>query len=532
MLPLPSRVDPKAEAFRKNREENLAAVEKLAERLAKARAGGGEKYVQRHLDRGKLLPRQRIDLLLDRDSPFLELLPLAGCHEGGAVPGGGTIAGIGWVSGTECLISASESTVQGGAIGPIGVKKAARLGEIARENRLPAVHLIESAGADLPNQSEIFVPGGAAFREITQRSRDRLPTVSLVFGSCTAGGAYVPGMSDYVVMVKEAAYMYLAGPPLVKMATGEVVDDEALGGAAMHARTSGSTDWMADDEADCLRLGREIIGHLGWRKLGPGPTGPGDAPLHDPEELLGIASADVRVPFDPREVITRVVDGSRFSEFKPLYGPTLVCGFAELSGYRVGILANHGVLFSESAEKGAQFIQLCNQSDIPLLFLQNITGFMVGREAEASGIIKAGAKLINAVSNSTVPAVTLMIGGSYGAGNYAMMGRAYRPRFLFSWPNHRIAVMGPDQLAGVIDLVKRQAAARKGQEVDEEKLSMMKQMLAGKVEHESTAWSATGRLWDDGIIDPRDTRAVLSLALSALHSAPIEGASAWGTFRH
>jgi len=339
-------------------------------------------------------------------------------------------------------------------------------------------------------------------------------------------------MSDYTVMVKQAAYMYLAGPPLVKMATGEVIDDEALGGAEMHSRISGVSDYLAEDELDCIRIGREIMGRMGWKKRGPAPTGPGDPPLHDPEELLGIASADVRVPFDAREVITRIVDGSRFSEFKPRYGTTLVCGFAEVAGWRVGILANNGILFDDSSNKGAQFIQLCNQVDTPLLFLQNITGFMVGQAAEEAGIIKAGAKLINAVSNSTVPAITLMIGGSYGAGNYAMCGRAYHPRFLFSWPNHRIAVMGPEQLSGVLDIVRRQSAAKKGKEVDEEQLAMLKKMLTGKVEHESTAWSATGRMWDDGVIDPRQTRDALSLALSAIHSAPVRGSSAWGTFRH
>jgi acetyl-CoA carboxylase carboxyltransferase component len=532
MNPLPTRIDRRSDAFLRNYEANLEAVGKLQEHLARARAGGGEKYVRRHLERGKLLPRQRIDLLLDRDSPFLELLPLAGMHEDGVVPGGSMVAGIGWVRKVPCLVSASESTVQGGAIGPTGVKKAARIGEIAWENRLVTFHLIESAGADLPNQADIFVPGGAGFRHITQRSENRLPTVALVFGSCTAGGAYIPGMSDYIVMVKEAAYMYLAGPPLVKMATGEIVDDERLGGAEMHSRLSGVSDYMADDEADCIRLGREIVDRFGWRNLGPGPTGPGDPPIHGPDELLGIASVDVRIPFDAREVIARIVDGSRFAEFKPLYGPTLVCGFAEICGYRVGILANNGILHSNSSNKGAQFIALCNQVDTPLLFLQNITGFMVGLAAEEEGIIKAGAKLINAVSNSTVPAVTLMIGSSYGAGNYAMMGRAYRPRFLFTWPNHKIAVMGPEQLAGVIDLVKREAAAKQGKTVNEEELGMLKAMLSGKVENESTCWSATGRLFDDGVIDPRDTRQVLAIALAVIHTTPIRGTTSWGVYRH
>jgi acetyl-CoA carboxylase carboxyltransferase component len=532
MNPLPTRVDPRAADYQRNREQNLAAVEQLYAHLARARAGGGEKYVKRHLARGKLLPRQRVELLLDRDSFFLELLPLAGMHQSGRVPGGASIAGIGLINGIECMITASEATVQGGAIGAIGLRKSARVAEISAENRLPTVHCIESAGADLPDQAEIFVPGGAAFREITRRSRQRLPTISLVFGSCTAGGAYIPGMSDYVVMVDQAAYMYLAGPPLVKMATGEVVDDETLGGAAMHAKRSGVADYLARDELDCIRLGRELVGRLGWRRSGPLPAREVTAPLYDAEELLGIASADVRVPFDSREVIARIVDGSRFSEFKPLYGPTLICGYAEIVGYRVGIVANNGVLFADSSEKGAQFIALCNQTATPLLFLQNITGFMVGQAAEEAGIIRAGAKMINAVSNSTVPALTLMIGGSYGAGNYAMMGRAYRPRFLFSWPNHRIAVMGPDQLAGVLDIVKRQAAEKRGQAVDEEQLQQLKQMLSGKVEHESTCWSATGRLFDDGVIDPRQTRTVLALALMVIHAAPFDGTTNWGVFRH
>ena len=533
MIPLRTRIDTRSESFVANTEANLAGVATLQKHLAKARAGGGPKYVQRHLDRGKLLPRQRIDQLLDRGSPFLELCALAGLNQQGTkIPGGSAVCGIGRVEGVECMINASEATIQGGAIGPWGVRKSARIAEIARDNRLPAIHLIESAGADLPNQADIFVPGGAAFRDVTQRSAERLPSISLVFGSCTAGGAYVPGMSDYTVMVKDAAYMYLAGPPLVKMATGEVVDDEALGGADMHSRISGVSDYLAADERDCIRIGRELVANLGWQRAGSEPCLDAAPPLYDPAELLGVASADVKVPFDCREVIARVVDGSRFHEFKPLYGSTLVCGWAEIAGYRIGILGNNGILFSDSAEKAAQFIALCNQTDTPLLFLQNITGFMVGRAAEERGIIKAGAKMINAVSNSTVPAITLMIGSSYGAGNYAMMGRAYKPRFAFSWPNHRLAVMGPEQLAGVLELVKRQSAAKKGVEVDEKKLEGLKQMFVGKVEYESTCWSVTGRLFDDGVIDPRDTRTVLALALSAIHTAPIQGTSSWGVFRH
>jgi len=531
MTPLRSSIDPGSAGFAHNREANLAALAKLHKHLARARKGGGERYIERHLSRGKLLPRQRVDRLLDRGSPFLELCPLAGLHEGGIVPGGSLIAGIGWIAGRPCMITASDSTVNGGAINTWGLQRSQRLGQIAVENRLPEFHLIESAGADLPNQADIFVPGGRGFRHITRRSRDGLVTISLVFGSCTAGGAYIPGMSDYTVMVDQAAYMYLAGPPLVKMATGEEVDDEALGGARMHSRVSGVSDYLATDEADCVRIGREILGQIGLPAPTP-PTGPADPPLFAAEELLGIASADLKQPFDCREVIARIVDGSRFHEFKGEYGPTLVTGWAELGGYRVGILGNNGILFTESANKAAQFIGLCNHSGTPLLFLQNITGFMVGQAAEESGIIKAGAKMINAVSNATVPLITLMIGASYGAGNYAMAGRAYEPRFLFSWPNHKIAVMGPEQLAGVLDLVKRASAARKGKPVNEEQLAMMKQMLVGKIEHEQTCWSATGRLWDDGIIDPRDTRAVLAMALSVVHNAPIQTTTTWGTFRH
>jgi acetyl-CoA carboxylase carboxyltransferase component len=529
MSVLPTRIDVRSELFRANHEKNAAGVERLRALLAKAAAGGGDKARKRHLDRGKLLPRDRVDLLLDRDSPFLELCALAGAHESGTVPGGALIAGIGKIRGAWCVVAASEATVQGGAVSPIGLKKSERIGQISIENRLPMVHLIESAGADLPNQAEIFVPGGAGFRDITRRSAAGLPTVSLVFGSCTAGGAYVPGMSDYTVMVRDQAFMYLAGPPLVKMATGEVVDDEQLGGATLHSRVSGVSDYLAEDERDAIRLGREILGNITQASPIPGPV---HEPVYAADELLGVASPDPKVPFEAREVIARVVDGSVFDEFKPQYGTTLVCGFAAIGGFRVGVLANNGVLFSESANKGAQFIQLCNQASIPLLFLQNITGFMVGRDVEASGIIKNGAKLINAVSNSTVPAITLMIGSSYGAGNYAMMGRAYQPRFLFSWPNHKIAVMGAEQLAGVLDLVKREAAAKRGDTVNEAELAMMKQMLSGKVELESTCWSSTGRLWDDGVIDPRDTRTVLRIALESIHTAPVAGARQWGVFRH
>ncbi|MBA2542126.1 MAG: acyl-CoA carboxylase subunit beta [Deltaproteobacteria bacterium] len=530
-----TRIDPRSEEFRGNAEVNLASVAKLRAALVEATAGGGEKYVSRHKAAGKLLPRERIELVLDRDSYFLELCALAGKDVPGHVPGAGMIGGIGQVSGVECLITASESTVKGGAISEMTAWKSGRLSEIAEHNRLPSISMIESAGADLPNQSKIFVPGGRAFRDLTRRSEQKIPTICLVFGSSTAGGAYIPGMSDYVVMVEKQAQVYLAGPPLVQMATGEVTEHEELGGAEMHSRISGVSDYLARDERDAIRIGREIVAHLDWQK----PSMPGqlaartvEPPKYSSEDLLGIVSPDVKVPFDQREVIARIVDGSRFSEFKPLYGSTLVCGWAHLHGFPIGILANNGILFSESAQKGAQFIELCNQSNIPLVFLQNITGFMVGRKYEQEGIIKHGAKLINAVSNSTVPAITIMTGASYGAGNYAMCGRAYAPRFLFTWPNHRIAVMGGKQLAGVLDIIQRDAAAKRNETVDEQKLTLTKMMVEAQIDKEADPYFATARLWDDGIIDPRDTRTVLAISLSAAYSRPFVGSTSWGVFRH
>ena len=527
-----TRVDPRSPEYRANHVANSAAVETLRAALAEATVGGGEKYTARHKAAGKLTPRERIELLLDRDSYFLELAPLAGKDVPGHTTGAGFIAGIGRVSGVECVITANDSTVKGGAISEMTAWKSGRCNDIAEQNRLPTISLIESAGADLPNQSKIFVPGGRGFRDLTRRSEGRIPSICLVFGSSTAGGAYIPGMSDYVVMVEKQAQVYLAGPPLVKMAIGEDTTHEELGGAEMHARVSGVADYLARDEREAIRIGREIVAHLEWKK-GAAPR-PREVlpPRYAADELLGIASPDVKVPFDPREVIARIVDDSRFSEFKPLFGPTLVCGWAHLHGFPVGILANNGVLRSESSQKGAQFIALCNQADVPLLFLQNITGFMVGKQVEQEGIIKHGAKLINAVSNSTVPAITIMTGASYGAGNYAMCGRAYSPRFLFTWPNHRIAVMGGKQLAGVLDIIQREAAAKRGEAVDEQKLGVMKAMTESMIEKESDPYFATARLWDDGIIDPRDTRTIVAIALSAAYSAPFSGTTSWGVYRH
>jgi acetyl-CoA carboxylase carboxyltransferase component len=527
---LRSHVDTRSDVYAANRAGFLEQIAYLNEQLALVNQGGGEKYVARHAQRGKLMARERIELLLDRDSPFLEIAPLAAWGTEFGL-GASVVSGIGVVSGVECVVSANEPTLRGGSFNPYGMRKTARTMEVSAANRLPLINLTESGGADLPHQSEIFVPGGSGFRELTRRSAERIPTICLVFGSSTAGGAYVPGMSDYVVMVKEGAKVFLGGPPLVKMAIHEDSDEEELGGAEMHSRVSGVSDYLAADERDAIRIGREIVAQLNWEKLGRSKRVPVEEPRYDPDELLGIASIDIRQPFDVKEVIARVVDGSRFHEFKPTYGTTLVTGYAHLHGYPVGILANNGVIFSESAEKGSQFIQLCNQTDTPILFFQNITGFMVGRRYEEGGIIKDGAKLINAVSNSTVPHITVMVGASYGAGNYGMSGRAYEPRFVFTWPNHRIAVMGPEQLAGVLSIVRRQAAERTGQAFDEEADEKLRAMVQQQIEKESFAFFATGRVWDDGVIDPRDTRTVLGIALSAVHSDVVQGTARYGVFR-
>ncbi|MFD2416099.1 acyl-CoA carboxylase subunit beta [Amycolatopsis pigmentata] len=509
----------------------LAKLAELEAEHAKAVAGGGEKYVERHRKRGKLLARERIELLLDEDSPFLELSPLAAWgtdyHVGASV-----VAGIGTVEGVECLITASDPTVKGGASNPSSLKKGLRAAEIAAENRLPTINLVESGGADLPAQKEIFIPGGATFRNLTTASAEKRPTIALVFGNSTAGGAYLPGMSDYVVMVAERAKVFLGGPPLVKMATGEESDDESLGGAEMHARVSGLADYLAVDEYDAIRIGRSIVRRLNWRKLGPPPRTDYGEPRYDPEDLLGIVPSDLKVPFDPREVIARIVDDSEFDEFKPLYGASLVTGWANLHGYPVGILANaQGVLFSEESQKAAQFIQLANQTDTPLLFLHNTTGYMVGKEYEQGGIIKHGAMMINAVSNSRVPHLSVLMGASYGAGHYGMCGRAYRPRFLFAWPSAKSAVMGPQQLAGVLSIVARAAAANRGQPYDDDADAAMRTMVERQIEAESMPMFLSGMLYDDGIIDPRDTRTVLGLSLSAIHNGPIKGADGFGVFR-
>jgi len=531
METLTTRVDTRSQAYADNRAAFLEQIGQLNEQLALANQGGGAKYEQRHRSRGRMMARERIELLLDEDSPFIELSPLAAWGTEFGL-GGAVVTGIGVVSGVECVINASEPTVRGGTINPFGLQRSDRAMDICRDNRMPLINLIESGGADLPHQADIFVRTGKQFRDLSRRSAERIPTVCLVFGSSTAGGAYVPGMSDYVVMVKEQAQVFLGGPPLVKMATNEESTAEELGGADMHSRVSGVSDYLAQDERDAIRIGREIVGQLNWRKLGSSRMAAHvDEPIYDAEELLGVTSFDLRRPFDAREVIARLVDGSRFHEFKPLYGSTLVTGFAHLHGYPVGVIANNGILFSESSQKGAQFIQLCNKSDTPLIFLQNITGFMVGKHYEEGGIVKDGAKLVNAVANSKVPHLTVMIGASYGAGNYGMSGRAYDPRFVFTWPNHRIAVMGPEQLAGVMSIVRRGAAERAGKPFDEAADAAMRKQIEDQITEESFAFFATGRVWDDGIIDPRDTRSVLGICLSAVHGNTIEGAAEFGVFR-
>lgn len=534
---LPSRIDPRSPDYLANAAAMQAALDEIDGLLAQVVSGGGSadpdknaSSVARLRGRGKHLPRERIMGLLDAGSPFLELSPLAGWGTDDPL-GAGVVSGIGRVHGVDVMIVANDPTVKGGSQGPSAVAKGLRAMDIALENRLPLVNLTESGGADLPKQAEIFVPGGASFRKLTQLSAAGIPTITLVFGSSTAGGAYVPGMSDYTVLVKDAARVYLGGPPLVKMAIDEDADDETLGGAEMHARTSGLADYLASSESDALRIGRDIISHLRWQRAGSAQQRPAVDPIHDPGELLGIPSADVRQPFEAREVLARILDGSEFEEFKPLYGTTLVTGWGHLGGYPIGVLANNGILFSQESNKGAQFIQLCNRMGVPILFAQNITGFMVGTRYEQGGIIKDGAKLINAVSNSTVPHLTLMMGASYGAGNYGMSGRAYDPRFVFSWPNHRIAVMGPKQLAGVLTIVARQKTEAAGGEFDEAAFAPLRDAFEAQVESESTALFATGRLWDDGIIDPRETRSALTMALSAVNSAPIAGAESFGVFR-
>ena len=539
---LASQLDTRSEPFQTKRAQMLAALAELDGLYAEAAAGGGEDTLARLRKRGKLPLRERIALVLDRDSAFLEISPLAAWRSNFNV-GSGFVVGIGVIEGVECVILGHDPSVRAGAFNAFNAKKLMRGLEIARQNRMPYVQFVESAGADLRGDAggdpeaairrELghFAESGRLFYEISELSKLRIPTVSVVFGAATAGGAYQPGMSDYNIFIRGQSKVFLGGPPLVKMATGEDADEESLGGAQMHCSVSGLGDYLAEDEVDAARMCRELIAHLNWRKLGPGPTLPADPPVHDPEQLLGLVGEDLRQPFDMREVIARIVDGSRFEEFKPLYGPTLLTGWASIHGYPIGILGNNGALFSESAEKAAQFIQLCNQIDVPLLFLHNITGFLVGTDFEQNGITKNGSKMINAVSNSTVPHLTVVCGASYGAGNYGMSGRAFGPRFCFIWPTAKIAVMGPKQMAGVMSIVNRSATERRGEVFDEAANAKRVAAVEHWAEERSKGLYASSRVSDDGIIDPRDTRHVLGIALSACHNQAVVGTKEYGTWR-
>ncbi|KAF9164253.1 hypothetical protein BGX21_000992 [Mortierella sp. AD011] len=533
--PTKSKINTKAPEYIANYKEMYAMVEQLNERLKEATFEGSQRLIDLHHKRGYLLARDRVELLLDDDSPFLEICPLAGYGQDDMTVGGSQVAGIGLVCGVECMITANIPTLQGGASNATTVARGERIGRIAWENRLPQITLVQSAGANLAQQSSVFHPGGAVFRHLAERSKAGLPSMAVVFGSSTAGGAYIPGMSDYTVLVKGKAQVFLGGPPLVKMATGEITDAESLGGADMHSRKSGLSDQLALDEYHAISMAREFVSGLNWTKQGQLPIrhlrGQFDQPLYDPDEILGIVSANIRLPFDAVEVIIRLVDGSRFTQFKPLYGPNLICGWATIHGIPVGILANNNVIFPPEANKATQFIQLCNMRDTPILYLHNITGFMVGKKYEEEGIIKAGARFINAVSNSQVPCISIMMGASYGAGNYAMSGRAYNPRFLFSWPNSKCSVMGAEQLTGVLDIVMRESAKKSGKVIDEEMAKASMGMFQAMVENESDVYWTSSRCIDDGIIDPRETRNILGFCLSVCYNAEVKGGNLYGVSR-
>lgn len=534
MPSLISQLDPRSQEFLDNVEYHRALVADLDRRLARAADGGGEKARTKHTERGKLLARDRITALLDAGSPFLEIAPLAAEDMyDGAAPAAGMVCGIGRVMGQDVVIVANDATVKGGTYFPMTVKKHLRAQEVARENRLPCVYLVDSGGAFLPLQDEVFPDKehfGRIFYNQARLSAENIPQIAVVMGSCTAGGAYVPAMCDESIIVKEQGTIFLGGPPLVKAATGEVVDAEALGGAEVHTSLSGVADHLAEDDRHALDIARSLVGNLNRRKNPQITVRETRAPLYAAEELYGIVPKDTRRPFDIREVIARIVDGSEFDEFKARYGKTLITGFAHLHGYPVGIIANNGILFSESALKGAHFIELCNQRGIPLVFLQNITGFMVGKKYENAGIAKDGAKMVTAVACSSVPKFTVVIGGSFGAGNYAMCGRAYGARFLWMWPNARISVMGGEQAASVLATVRRDGLEATGGSWSAEEEEAFKAPIRDQYESQGSPWYATARLWDDGIIDPADTRRVLGLGISASLNAPIEPAR-FGVFR-
>ncbi|MEQ1632567.1 MAG: carboxyl transferase domain-containing protein [Planctomycetota bacterium] len=522
---LHSNVKTTSAEFEQNRAHHLATIESIQAKLADVHAGGGQQAVERHKKRGKLLPRERIARILDPGTPFLELSPLAanGLYEDSA-PSAGIVTGVGLVHGRECMFVANDATVKGGTYMPMTVKKHVRAQEIALENRLPCIYLVDSGGAFLPLQAEVFPDRdhfGRIFYNQAQMSALRIPQIAVVLGSCTAGGAYVPAMSDESIIVKGNGTIFLGGPPLVRAATGEIVSAEDLGGADVHTRLSGVADHFAEDEEHALQLCRNIVSHINTQKVEQVALQASEDPAYDQDELLGVIPRDTRTPFDVREVIARLVDGSRLHEFKARYGTTLVTGFSHVHGIPVGIVANNGILFSESAQKAAHFVELCNQRKVPLLFLQNITGFMVGKKYETGGIAKDGAKMVQAVATANVPKITVLIGGSFGAGNYGMCGRAYQPRFLFTWPNSRISVMGGEQAASVLAQVKKDQLEEKGQKLSAQEEAAIKDPILQKYETEGHPLYATSRLWDDGIVDPRQTRSVLALALSASLNAPI-----------
>jgi len=529
-----SHIDPSDATFKTNRQRMEHLVAELRERVARVRQGGDAKYLQRHREQGKLPVRDRIERLLDPGSPFLELSPLAAtAMYDDEAPAAGIVTGIGRVSGREVLIIANDATVKGGTYFPMTVKKHVRAQEIALQNRLPCVYLVDSGGAYLPLQAEVFPDRdhfGRIFFNQARMSAERIPQIAAVMGSCTAGGAYVPAMSDVTIIVKGTGTIFLGGPPLVKAATGEEVSAEDLGGADVHTRLSGVADYFAEDDDHALELCRTSVAALHTVKRLPDDMTVPEDPRYDPAEIYGIVNADIRKPYDVREILARIVDGSRFDEFKERYGTTLVTGFARLNGFLVGIIANNGVLFSESALKATHFMELCNLRGIPLVFVQNITGFIVGSKYERAGIAKDGAKMVHAVANSVVPKFTVVIGGSFGAGNYGMCGRAYEPRMLWMWPNARISVMGAQQAASVLTTVKRDQLAREGKPFTPEEEEAIRQPILEKYEHEGSPYYSTARLWDDGILDPSETRSTLALALSAAYNAPIPDAR-FGVFR-
>mgnify|MGYP002713149130 FL=1 len=534
MAVIKSSINRKSEQYRENLDAMQALVADLREKVDRIAQGGGERAREKHLKRGKLLPRERIRMLLDTGSPFLELSQFAayGMYNN-EVPAGGVITGIGRVGGQECMVIANDATVKGGSYFPMTVKKHVRAQEVARENRLPCIYLVDSGGANLPTQDEVFPDRehfGRIFYNQANMSAQGIPQIAVVMGSCTAGGAYVPAMSDESIIVKEQGTIFLGGPPLVKAATGAVVTAEELGGADVHSRTSGVTDHYAQNDAHALGLARRVVNTLNREKQPGVALREPKPPLYPKEDIYGIVPTDLRKPFDIREVIARVVDGSELDEFKKLYGTTLICGFAHIHGYPVGIVANNGILFSESAQKGAHFVELCAQRGIPLVFLQNVTGFMVGKKYEAGGIAKDGAKMVTAVACARVPKFTIIVGGSFGAGNYAMCGRAYGSRFLWMWPNARVSVMGGEQAANVLGQIKRDALEARGEEWAADDEEAFKQPIRDQYEHQGHPYYASARLWDDGIIDPAETRTVLGLGLSAALNAPVEKTT-FGIFR-